>query len=37
MLAEESADLLYHLFVLWSGQGLEPEKVWQALVERRKG
>ncbi|MFL2688533.1 MAG: phosphoribosyl-ATP pyrophosphatase [Alphaproteobacteria bacterium] len=37
MLAEESAGLLYHLLVLWSGQGLEPKKVWQALDERRKG
>ncbi|MDB3952699.1 phosphoribosyl-ATP diphosphatase [Alphaproteobacteria bacterium] len=37
MLAEESADLLYHLLVLWSDQGLEPGKVWQVLDERCKG
>ena len=34
-LAEESADLLYHLLVLWAVRGLEPEAVWQALGARR--
>ena len=35
-LAEESADLLYHLLVLWVAKGLAPDDVWCAL-ERRKG
>ena len=34
-LAEESADLLYHLLVLWAARGLEPDAVWQALAARR--
>lgn len=33
-LAAESADLLYHLLVLWSAHGLEPDEVWQALEAR---
>ena len=33
-LAEESADLLYHLLVLWSARGLEPERVWSVLAAR---
>lgn len=33
-LAEESADLLYHLLVLWAAAGLKPEDVWQALAKR---
>lgn len=32
----ESADLLYHLLVLWADQGVTPEEVWRAL-EGRKG
>ncbi len=35
-LAEESADLLYHLLVLWADRALKPGAVWQAL-ERREG
>ena len=35
-LAEESADLLYHLLVLWAARDLPPEMVWQSL-SRRKG
>jgi phosphoribosyl-ATP pyrophosphohydrolase len=35
-LAEESADLLYHLLVLWAEFGLQPAEVWAAL-EGRKG
>ena len=35
-LAEESADLLYHLLVMWAACDLEPEQVWRAL-EARKG
>ena len=33
-LASESADLLYHLLVLWTARGVDPETVWQALRER---
>ena len=32
-LAGESADLLYHLLVLWADRGLRPEQVWEALAE----
>ena len=35
-LASESADLLYHLLVLWAVCGLRPERVWREL-ERREG
>jgi phosphoribosyl-ATP pyrophosphohydrolase/phosphoribosyl-AMP cyclohydrolase len=34
-LAEESADLLYHLFVLWRTAGLDVEDVAAALARRR--
>ena len=34
-LANESADLLYHLLVLWATRGLDPEQVWEALAERQ--
>ncbi len=34
-LASESADLLYHLLVLWAARGLAPETVWATLAERR--
>ena len=34
-LAAESADLLYHLLVLWAARGLAPEAVWSALAARR--
>jgi len=30
----ESADLLYHLLVLWAARGLEPEAVYRALDSR---
>ena len=33
-LAAESADLLYHLLVLWADAGVRPEDVWQALAAR---
>lgn len=33
-LVEESADLLYHLTVLWAALDLEPAEVWQALDQR---
>ncbi|MEM7170091.1 MAG: phosphoribosyl-ATP diphosphatase [Pseudomonadota bacterium] len=34
--ASESADLLYHLLVLWAARGIEPGEVW-AQLEDRKG
>jgi phosphoribosyl-ATP pyrophosphohydrolase len=33
-LAAESADLLYHLLVLWADRGLKPSEVWAALAAR---
>ncbi len=33
-LASESADLLYHLTVLWALAGLTPDDVWAALADR---
>ncbi|MGE3232038.1 MAG: phosphoribosyl-ATP diphosphatase, partial [Hyphomicrobium sp.] len=33
-LALESADLLYHLLVLWADRGVKPADVWQALADR---
>lgn len=33
-LAAESADLLYHLMVLWAAAGLSPEEVYAKLVAR---
>ena len=33
-IAEESADLLYHLLVLWADKGVRPEDVWSVLVDR---
>ena len=33
-LAGESADLLYHLMVLWADAGLKPEEVWAKLAAR---
>lgn len=30
----ESADLLYHLLVLWADVGIRPEQVWQTLESR---
>ncbi len=35
-LAAESADLLYHLLVLWAAKGLKPSEVW-AELEARQG
>jgi phosphoribosyl-ATP pyrophosphohydrolase len=32
----ESADLLYHLLVLWADAGIAPEEVWR-LIEGRMG
>ena len=33
-LAEESADLLYHLMVLWADAGVKPETVYGILADR---
>jgi phosphoribosyl-ATP pyrophosphohydrolase len=33
-LAGESADLLYHLLVLWQDRGIAPEDVWRTLESR---
>lgn len=35
-IAAESADLLYHLLVLWADAGVAPEAVWMVL-ETREG
>ena len=35
-LVEESADLIFHLMLLWADAGVAPERVWRAL-ERREG
>ena len=33
-LANESADLLYHLLVLWAHRDLKPSEVWLTLAQR---
>ena len=33
-LVMESADLLYHLLVMWAALGVEPEQIWQELARR---
>lgn len=33
-LTAESADLLYHLMVLWADAGLKPNEVWAELARR---
>ncbi len=35
LLAGESADLLYHLLVLWAAKGVTPARVWAVLEDRR--
>lgn len=34
-LLEESADLLYHLLVLWAAKGVRPDEVYEVLQRRR--
>ena len=34
-LVSESADLLYHLLVLWAAAGVKPKAVWAELAGRR--
>ena len=31
----ESADLLYHLLVLWLSMGIEPQEIWKELSKRQ--
>ena len=33
-LSSESADVLYHLLVLWADAGVEPSDVWAELAQR---
>ena len=33
-LARESADLLYHLLILWAAAGVSPQQVWAELAAR---
>lgn len=33
-LISESADLMYHLLVLWADQGVRPDQVWAELASR---
>ena len=33
-IAEESADLLYHLLVLWADKGVRPEDIWSVIADR---
>ncbi len=35
-LVAESADLLYHLLVLWSVRGVTPDMVWTELQQRKR-
>lgn len=34
-LARESADILYHLLVVWQSAGVKAEDVWQILADRQ--
>ena len=34
-LAKESADILYHLLVVWQAAGITADEVWQILEERQ--
>ena len=34
-LAQESADLLYHLLVIWAAAGLQPSQIWTILAKRQ--
>lgn len=35
-LVSESADLLYHLMVLWAARDVDPKDVWAELAKRAK-
>ena len=32
---KESSDLLYHLLVIWTSMGIEPEEIWNELSSRK--
>ena len=32
---KESSDLLYHLLVIWTSIGIEPEEIWKELSSRK--
>ena len=32
---KESSDLLYHLLVIWTSIGIEPEEIWNELSSRK--
>ena len=34
-LVSESADLLYHLAVVWADRGVSPQKIWDELARRQ--
>ena len=34
LVTKESADLLYHLLVLWSAAGIRPDDIWSELYKR---
>ena len=34
-LVSESADVLYHLLVLWADHNIQPEQIWQELARRQ--
>ena len=34
-IVNESADLMYHLIVLWISVGVDPQDIWQELSNRR--
>lgn len=33
-MAEESADALYHLLILWAQLGIDPDEIWSVLESR---
>ena len=33
---KESADLIYHLLVIWVSIGIKPEAIWKELLSRKK-
>ena len=35
-IVSESADLIYHLLVLWISIGIDPEDIWKELYNRRQ-
>ena len=33
---KESADLIYHILVVWISMGIKPEEIWNELMSRKK-